>query len=479
MFDILHEANMLFGTEASSYKEIIPEFICEYGFNSNYLPSSERITSFFGQVPERDKITITVTSDTGNVFSSDNVSWTDKYDTFLSSLYGDEDLTVVIKVKKIIDEGKISIYKMDKFSEFLFNQEIEKVLEAFSNLFTNCGSHIHFQLLDTNGSLRTDSIVFSDNDVQWVTRFSREDALQACKDSSVFFDRTRIGLVPQDFDINSQEGIGFNSIIKLFNHLQTILAYIYLANTATVVNNKAVLQFDPVAKGFIYELAELATNPVVPEIFRWIYKDGSCVDKACIARKIINTYCRDKDSIIAMDDIILNSIKSDYIIYQKNHADQYIDMKNKISEFIVDSAEKIQTLSYDISDAFRNNFVAVIVFMMTVLLTESIDFSQFFGKDISPKVTAVCVIFTVSTILYFIATILMCNQKWDWLKQSYDVLKANYNGIFDKKDIEEAFNHDLPLKNAETQYKRIRFKIGIIWSILIAAMIGFNSVLFL
>ena len=83
-------------------------------------------------------------------------------------------------------------------------------------------------------------------------------------------------------------------------------------------------------------------------------KDDSCVDKASIARKIINTYCRDKESILAIDDKVLNSIKSDYVIYQKNHVDQYIDMKNKISEFIVDSAGKIQELSHDIADAFRN-----------------------------------------------------------------------------------------------------------------------------
>lgn len=108
---------------------------------------------------------------------------------------------------------------------------------------------------------------------------------------------------------------------------------------------------------------------------------------------------------------------------------------------------------------------------MTVLLTDSIDFSQFFGKDISPKVTAVCVVFTVSTILYFVATIIMCNQKFDWLNQLYIVFKANYNRVFDNKDIKETFNHDLPLNTVETQDKIIRLKIGIIWGILIATMV--------
>ena len=477
MFDILQSANTIFGTMASSCKEIFPEFSCEYRVEGIKLPTSEDLNTFIEQTPKRDKMTITITSDTGNVFSSDD-SWIDSYNSFISGVYGDEDIIVSINVTKNIEAGKLSIYNKEKFSEFLASQKKEQVLEAFSNLFKKCGSKIHFQLLDTNGSLRTNSIAFSDNDVRWMERYSREEAIKACEDSSVFLDRARIRLVPQDFEINSLEGKGFDTIIQIFKNLQTILVYIYLANTATVTNNKAILQFDPVAKGYEYELTELATNQVVPEIYDWIYMDRSCVDKACIARRIINTYCRDKDSILEIDETLLNSIKSDYIIYQKNHADQYIDMKNKISEYIVNCAEKIQNLSHDITDAFRNNFVAIIVFIMTVLLTDAIDFSAFLESGISPKVTAVCVIFTVSTILYFIATIIMCNQKWDWLKQSYGDLKTNYNGVFDKNDIEEAFNYDIPLKNAEKQYKEIRKRIGTIWSVLILVLMIFTGILF-
>lgn len=36
----------------------------------------------------------------------------------------------------------------------------------------------------------------------------------------------------------------------------------------------------------------------------------------------------------------------------------------------------------------------------------------------------------------------MTNLKWKWLEQSYDDLKANYNGTLDEKDIDEAFNYD-------------------------------------
>ena len=477
MFDIVRTADELFGATASSCKEIIPEFNFEYRVVKKQLPATEALVTFLGLKPDRDKVEITLTSENGSSFVGNDTIWMDSYEAFVKDLYDDDEVNVSIKITKNIYRGEMTIYKLDEFSEFISGLKLEQAFEVFTGLFKESGDHITFQLLDTNGSLRTRSIVFSDNDVQWMKRRTREEVLKDCDDASIFLDRSRIRLVPQDFEIDGLEGRGFETIDKLFVQLKTVLSYIYLANTATVVGGKAILQFDPSSKGYEFELPQLAENDCVPQIYDWVFKDDSCVDKASIARKIINTYCGDKESILSIDEKVLNSIKSDYVIYQKNHADQYIEMKNKISEFITDSAGKIQDLSHDIADAFRNNFVAIIVFLMTVLLTDSIDFSQFLRKEISLKVTAVCGVFTVATFLYFIATIIMGNQKWEWLKQSYRDLKKNYEGVFDSKDIEEAFNHDEPLNHAEQEYKGIRFKIGAIWIVLIVVLGIFTGLL--
>lgn len=477
MFDIIKVADELFGTTASSYKEIIPEFVCEYRLKKQNLPSSEKLIVFLGLKPERDKIEITITSDSGSAFVSSDVVWVDSYEGFEKGLYDDDEITVSIKVTKIIEGGRLSVYCLNQFSQFLCGLKAEQIFENFTNLFRESGEHIEFQLLDTNGSLRTSSIAFSDNDLRWINHRSREEQIKDCEDASVFLERAKIRLTPRDFEIEGLEGNGLDAIQALFGKLKAILSYVYLANTASVVNGKAILQFDPAAKGYEYDLTQLTENEIVPQIYDWVFKDESCVDKASIARKIINTYCRDKESILLIDEKVLNSIKSDYVIYQKNHADQYIEMKNKISEFIVESAGKIQDLSHDIADAFRNNFVAIIVFLMTVLLTDSIDFSKFLEKDISPKVTAVCGVFTIATFLYFIATIVMGKQKWKWLKQSYTDLKNNYVGVFDAKDIEEAFNHDEPLNNAEKEYREIRKKISSIWIALVLVLCMFTGIL--
>lgn len=224
MFDIIQSAEMLFGTVASSCKEIIPEFNCEYRIEKNNLPSVDGLVAFLGQNPERDRISITITSDTGSVFVSDETVWMDNYTSFRDGLFDGDEVVAAIRIMKGIKDGRLTVYNLSLFSAFLCNLKMEQLFENFTKLFSECGDHVAFQLLDTNGSLRTSSISFSDNDVHWIDCRARKEILRNCTDASVFLDRMRISLIPQDFDIDAVEGNGFEEIKVLFEKLRTVLS---------------------------------------------------------------------------------------------------------------------------------------------------------------------------------------------------------------------------------------------------------------
>ena len=434
---------------------------------------------FTGDVPETDDVDVTFSDGTTSV-TVNSTAWTEAFEVFINNLYDSDLITVSIKIEKKVHNGVLNVYNLNSFSRFLNERSYTQLFDNFAQLFNSCGNRIVFHLLDTNGSLRTRNIAFSDNDVKWKVIIPRHEQLKNCDDASVFLDRAKYPLLPQDFSVTGPvEGSGFGDIEELFERLRRIWSYIYLANSACIANEKAILQFDPVGVAEEYEFEALCNNAFVPQIYDWVFTDGGCVDKASIARKIINVYCRNKAAILVIDEKLFNSIKSDYVIYQKNHVDQYIDMKNKISECIVSNAKQIQELSHDVVEAFRNNFVAVIVFLMTVLLTDSIDFSQLFGKPVSTNVIAVFAIFIVCSSLYLIATIIMSDQKWKWLVQSYENLKANYKGTLDDQDIEEAFNRDQPIKTAENQFKKFRCIMIGLWVFMIIGVCVFTCILYM
>lgn len=479
MFNIIERTNDLLKATPSSYTEILYEFSAEYKIRKEGLPECEKLLAFTRDVPQEDDIRVIFSDGTTSV-AIGAAAWIEMYENFTKGLYDTDEIIVTIKVQKKVHSGIINIYSLNAFSEFLNNRTFPQIFDNFVQLFELCGDCIIFHLLDTKGFLRTWNIAFSENEVEWKTNTPRNEQLKNCEDASVFLDRHKYPLLPQDFAVISPvEGSGFAQIQELFEKLRRIWSYVYLANSAYIASEKAILQFDPVGAAEEYDFTELIRNTLVPQIYDWIYKDDGCVDKASVSRKIVNVYCHDKQAILDMDDKVFNSIKSDYVIYQKNHADQYFDMKNKISECIVDCVRQMQELSHEVVEAFRNNFVAVIVFMMTVLLTDSVDFSQFLRKAVSPNVTAVCFIFTFGSALYLIVTIMMMDQKWKWIEQSFDDLKANYKDTLDDKDIDEAFNDDRPRKMAKDQYEKLRFQMIVLWTVMVIGLAVFSVVLYM
>ena len=481
MFDIILTANEMFKSQAISHSEILYDFFCTYKLKKNNLPTFDYLVAFMKKFPEQDKLNLSFNCGESIIrcFNSDSLG---EYQDFCEGLYDDDEVTAEIHVVKYVVRGVLNIYNLEYFINFLTNPKYENALCNYVDLFSKYTNKIVFRLLETSGFLRTNSIVFSDDisdeRMKWSENISREKQLKHCNDATVFLDKMKYPLVPQDFSVvDSIKGCELVEIKNLFDKLRNILSYIYLANSSYIVNEKAVLQFDPSAGAEEFPLGSLADNNIVSQIYDWVFKDESCVDKASIARKIINIYCKGKGSVLNIDNRIFNSIKSDYLIYQKNHAEQYIDMKNKISDFIVDSVKQLQNITHDMAAAFKNNFVAILVFLMTVLLTDTIDFSRFFEKNISPNVIAVCIVFIVASSLYLIATIIMGDLQWKWLRQSYFDLKKNYKEVLDAKDIEDAFNGNRPLKTVKKQYQTFSTKIRIIWLISILVLSVFVFVL--
>lgn len=478
MFNVIDEAGKLLNSVATSAEEILFEFTAQYKVKKTSLPSTQLLLDFTSSIPEQDEALVFI-SDESSTVQVGATAWMEEYEDFISNLYDNDEIIVDFKIKKMVQDGVLNVYCLNQFSDFLSGRTYTQLLDIFTELFQKCENRIVFHLLDTNGSLRTMNLMFTDNaEFDWENGESRSERLKKCEEASLFLDRVKYPLLPQDFTIVEPiEGGTFQKIQKTFDKLRCMLSYVYLSNSAYFANETVILQFNPALSAWKYSFDDLASNTIIPKIYDWVFMDDNCVDKASIARKIINIYCHDREDILCIDNKVFNSIRSDYLIYQKNHAEQYIDMKNKISECIVENARQLQDLSHDAAEAFRNNFVAVIVFILTVLLTDSIDFTQFLGKNVSPNVTAVCGVFTIGSLLYLIATIAMGNLKWKWLEESYHNLKKNYKGTLDDQDIEEAFCHDEPIEMTKKQFKGFRWKMIILWAMMIFAMFVFTVIL--
>ncbi len=480
MIDILQLSNQIFGSSSLILcEDNVDAFSIKYEIDAPDLPSAEGLADLCNKCLERDDMEIRFYSAEDFTFKYTGNLEQSEYEDYKLQLEQDDTVKIEIRIQKKFTDEIISVYSIEKFSEFLCGQEREENLQLFAMLFAGGRQHICFQVVNCDRCIHTNSIAFvpDSESVTWDNVRSRDSDIKNCNDSSVFLGRAQYPLVPQDFAIIEQMYDNrYDGIKVLFDKLRNILSYMYIANTSNIVGNKAVLQFDPTINGYEYTLEQLSVNECVWEIYSWIHKDEGGIDRAGIVRNIINIYCKTSDAIINIDENIYHSAVANYVIYQKKHTDQYIELKNKLSEFIVESAGQLQELAHDLVEGIRNNFVAVIVFLMTVLLTDSIDFSSFTQVKVSSNIVAVCGIFTVVSLLYMIVTVKVGNTKWGWLEKSYNDLKNNYNGVLDERDIQTAVNNDEAFESTKKVYKNVRRTISFIWVAFIICMAAFTCV---
>lgn len=479
MTDILQLSNQIFGNFGLILcEDNVNAFTSKYKIGASDLPSVERLIDLCNKCLERDDIDIHFQSVENFTFKSNgNLVQNRAYEDFKAQLEQDDSVDVEIKIQKKIVDDIISVYSIEKFSDFLCGQNLQKNLQLFAELFAGGRQHICFQVIDCDSCIHTGSIAFAPEfeSIVWDNAKSRDSDIRNCNNTSVFLGRAQYPLVPQDFAfIEHMYDDRLNRIKAIFDKLRNILSYLYIANTSNIVENKAVLQFEPTVNGYEYTLEQISVNECVWDVYSWIHKDGGGIDRAGIVRNIINIHCKTADAILNIDENIYKSAVTNYVIYQKKYTEQYIELKNKLSEFIVESARQLQELAYNLVEGIRNNFVAVIVFLMTVLLTDSIDFGSFTQANVSSNIVAVCSIFTLVSFLYMIVTIKAGNTKWGWLEKSYNDLKNNYSGVLDEWDIQMAVNDDAAFKNTKKEYEDVRRIISIIWIISIIGMAGFT-----
>ncbi len=479
MTDMMQISNEIFGESCLiTCKEVLYSFQIKYKITALVLPAAEKLAELCDRCFRYDDIEIRFDSVEKFSFSNKDSSIQSAYDRYRCSLEPDDTVEAVIDIKKKFKDNAISVYSIEKFTEFLCGLKIEESLHLFADLFEKEKQHIYFRILNCDSCIHTNSIAFGGEAWNWDGTTDRDNYIRNCNYSSVLFGREQYPIVPQDFTVIEQMYDSRLDRIKgLFDKLRSVLSYMYIANTSNIVGNQAILQFGLDMNGNKYELDQLSGNLYVCKLYDWIYKEEGCINRASIARNIINVYCRTKEDILNIGENVYNSSIANYTIYQKKHTEQYIELKNKLSGFIVESAGQLQELAHDLVEGFRNNFVAVIVFLMTVLLTDSIDFSNFTQTKVSANIVAVCGIFTFTSILYMIVTIITGNTKWRWIEKSYCDLKENYSGVLDRRDIETAVKNDAAFKNTEKEYKKVRFLISGVWALAIIGMLVFTSII--
>ena len=417
--------------------------------------------------PSRDSVKISFSdiSDEKLYFGNrENVLSEDNFNKYLTDIDCNDIITIKITIDKEIIRNQMSIYCYESFLDDISSLSLFDSLGAFSTLLNGL-EQLHFVIYDKPFVFMSKTMSFSgEENFLLSTDISRLERLQECHDISRFSSSKRINLIPEDFKILVD--VSDNPITILFEKLCTVLSIAYICTSAFLDNEKIFTQITG-QRSVSYELNidSIEKNNELYKIYNWIFTDGNSTDKAIIARNVISLHCK-YTNIVELDDTAFASIQSNYSLYLRNNVNQYLELKNKVADYICEVVAKTGDYATTILERFKQNLIALIGFLLTTIIANIVSsnpLDNIFTKDITLLVYAIL----MGSIVFLIFSIVETNYKVKTIEKSYLALKENYVEALSKDDILEIFKKDKTFNEVKLEIRNKTMLFSIIWGLII------------
>lgn len=463
--NIIQKTKQLFLVENVTIDERI--LICEITFNtkSSNLPSYDKILDFFNNVYFENKVTISFSSYDDILFlENTNIEKEQAYIKYLSNLDTDDIIEIRIEIEKNTKNNSVTIYNYKVFTNSLLGSSIYDIMQIFSGLLDN-KDYIIFHVLDEPIYWNTKTLLFTNNtNSSFSPSVNRAYRLKSSKTVSYFKEYLNLKILPDDFEIRA------NTIDNLyeetFSRIRTILSISYISSLSSIENNILHCTINgQKTLSYSYKLNEIKNNNTLYKVYDWIYTDGNSSDKAIIARNILSLHCRFCE-LSDIDMKTFTSIISNYGLYLKDNASEYLEAKAKLSEFICDIGTKAGDSALNLLNGFKSNIIAIFGFILSVALVNIVSENPL-DNILTKEITMILELILFGSIIYYIFCLFETIYKYNKIKVSYLSLRNNYKDIFIEEELNNIFENNNLFTNLKKSIINNSILLSIIWVLFI------------
>lgn len=426
------------------------EYSLEISYKQINLPGIQRMESVFSSLPERDRWNILIFIDGQDEiqFDKNTVSVSSvELENKLSLKDDEEKIKVVIKITKSKEHGLVSLYSIESILAFW---SADGIIAAFERYCSFSEGINRVQTFSGISDFKVGEILFSnevngnpsgrDND-------RKQELIDKRNDVAHFSSSSTAQFVPDDFKFD-----GFNENIEIFFRKLTLISSLtFICDASRFDTEKREITFR--LNGYrLYANAfpdTLEFNNAISdefyEIYLWIYSDGNIIDKIGIARNIISLHIRNDGNLLSLERGTINSIESGFQIYLKENVHQYIEVKNKLTEFIQSASEKANSISASFGTAYKTTIFSLYSFFASTFLLQILDDNN--------VVLINNQLFIIFLVFMLISAFIMRNSKAEVIveierfKESYIGLKRRYQDLLLEQDISRILDNDSQHEN--------------------------------
>mgnify|MGYP000910277175 CR=1 FL=1 len=383
----------------------------------------------------------------------------------------DEDsiFNITVTVTKNINQARVSVYCFEKFVEYLNSLNLAGILTGFCEMLKG-RENVNFILLDCDDEFFTDTLCFSNEPCQRPSSVVRQNVLDSANKVRYFLKASDYPFVPEDFMLKKRSQ---NAMINaIMDKLALVYSLVYLVDFSDITNNNTVKYrccgYRAIEDSINYKNLDTGAALNMYKIYKWVYTDGNLIDKVGIARNVMTLYSNNH-TLLDVTEKVYDSIKSNYAIYLKENLQQYIDIKNQITQLVYEMSQKANSVIDSFTDVFSNNIKWLITFYISVFVFNTLATGRlqiFFTRDIAYISFGILIV----SLILLVISVRQLKLKESRFVEQYNDLKIYYADLLYKDDIERIFQYDQPHESNLEYINQMMWRYVIGWIIMIAIM---------
>jgi hypothetical protein len=458
-----------------SVTESLYEFKLECSLSLLEPYKSQQFTPFLGMVNNRDDFILEIIINDDVIIPINSKLEIENFIQELNDkvkLLDDGQVPLSLKIHKKIVDHAISVYNLEIFEHYLSEMIFEDLLNSLSKLIGDSRG-IKFEYFDQYNTFGSTNIIFGSPQTQ--VSFENQDfVLNEIRDFCHFENITVYPFTPSFFYLQNRIE-KFSEINSIFDKLFLIFCISAIFDITSILNNSItykLIGYKVISgKTEFTNLSEyIQSNQTYYEIYSWIYSEKSKVlDKLGIARNILSISLAPNK--LEIDQKSITSMYSGYQIYQKENISRYIDIRNKISDQLVNVTAQSSKAISNFVDNFKKSIFAFLSFFLSTLILRVFSTQSF--ENLFPKDSTI-----LFMVFLFLSTVFLLFSNFEIsadLKQiaiDYENIKCRYKDLLDDQDIRRILNNDSDFNASRKYFTKKQVIYNTLWVIMLVVFLA-------
>jgi hypothetical protein len=429
------------------------------------IPSEENFKKITAEINSRDSVNISIVQNdlTWNYVQEDEECSYEQFTQNCLTIQQSEEKEIIISITKKNNNQNISIYCPDFFFKYLNNLSLSGFLLKINDAF-DMENHIVFEVQDNSfNEFSTKTIKFISKRSQVTNEeFNRKEKIDKIKNLCYCNIISKYQFTPDDFHPTNKNNTTLDNLFCKYSLLYSAIFIFDILNIDVSNIEYKLNGYKTINQKLKFSDIDVSSYEIYYQIYSWIYEGGNIVDKIGLARNILSLNFNKEN--LNLSETTFEAIKSSYKIYQKENIKQYIEIRNKISDQLVELQNKADKIVENFISDYKKTFLAVLSFFISVIVIRVVSKGDFTG-GFTKEVTFLIIGFLIISLLVMFFARCEVNKQMKRYEEFYTNLKARYIDLLDTNDINRILNNDADFNCNEKFIKNKKCAYTILWVI--------------